>query len=357
MPGNKKVKIGVLGAGCWSYYAHFPAVKKHADAELVAVCQRSRDKLDAALSHWDVPHGFTDYKEMIDSGLLDALIVSTPHHFHYEPVKYALERDLHVLVEKPMVLKTEHARELIALARQKKRHLLVGFPLPCIPQARQVRELIVSGALGEVKFVSAVFASVSAILYQKGPLPDDIEDYLEEYAAYPYNTDTYNSPEVGGGQGQVMVSHAAGFIFWLTNQSAVQVYAMMNNDGYPVDVYDSYAFKLTNGALGVLASWATVSYKQKNLHEHRIQTEKATVIINLVQGLISIRWADGKKEDLPAIPPEGRWPQYGPAWNLVDVITGKADPICPGKLGLHTVEFVEAAYKSAASNQPTLIKE
>ena len=117
MGGGQKVRIGVIGAGTWSQYAHLPAIKAHPEAELHAVCQRTEDKLRATAAKWGIPHAFTDYRKMLDSGTLEGVIVSTPHDFHYEPVKYALENGLHVLVEKPMVIETGQARELVALAR------------------------------------------------------------------------------------------------------------------------------------------------------------------------------------------------------------------------------------------------
>jgi predicted dehydrogenase len=357
MGNQQKVKIGVVGAGTWSYYAHFPAVKEHPDAMLHAVCQRSEDKLRETAAHWEIPHAFTDYREMIDTVPLDGLIVSTPHNFHYEPSKYALQRGLHVLVEKPMVLKTEHARELVALARQAGKTLEVGHPLPHIAQVQRARELIASGALGEIKFVHGLNASPAAILYRDEPLPADMGAFVEEQRIYPYNPDTYNSLETaGGGQAQTQVSHTASLIFWLTDRHAVEVFAMMRKDGHTVDAYDSFSFRLDNGALGTLASWGTISYKQTPLHEFRIHGEHGLLILNLGVGTGLVHWADGRTEEFPPILPEARWLRFSPARNLVDVITGKASPVCPGEIGLRTVAFTQAAYISVGTGQPVSVE-
>jgi predicted dehydrogenase len=136
-------------------------------------------------------------------------------------------------------------------------------------------------------------------------------------------------------------------IFWLTERRAVKVFAMMSKDGHLVDAYDSISFQLDNGALGTLASWGTVSYKQITLHEFRIHGEKGLLSLNLGIGTGLVRWADGRTEEFPPIPSEERWPRFSPARNLVDVITGKASPVCPGEIGLRTVAFTEAAYRSA----------
>jgi predicted dehydrogenase len=358
MESRQKINIGVIGAGTWAYYAHFPAIKGHPDAVLYAVCQRREDKLREAALRWDIPHTFTTYQEMIDQLSLDGLIVSTPHHFHYEPAKYALERGLHVLVEKPMVLKTEQARELVELARVSGKTLQVGHPLPHIAQAQRARELIATGALGEVKFVHGLWASPAAILFRKESLPSDLEDFLDEHRVYPYNPDTYNSLEVaGGGQAQTAVSHTASLIFWLTDRSAAEVFALMRKDGHTVDAYDAISFRLDNGALGTLASWGTASYKQPPTHEFRIHGERGLLILDVGAGTGLVRWADGQTEVFPTTLPEERWPRFSPARNLVDVIVGRASPVCPGEIGLRTVAFTEAAYSSAEKGQPIRLKD
>jgi predicted dehydrogenase len=131
---------------------------------------------------------------------------------------------------------------------------------------------------------------------------------------------------------------------------------MMRKDGHTVDAYDSISFKLDNGALGTLASWGTVSYKQTTLHEFRIQAEQGLLILNLGVGTGLVRWADGRTEGISPIPTDERWPRFSPARNLVDVITGQASPVCPGEIGLRTVAFTQAAYISVEKGQPVSVE-
>lgn len=360
MASQRKARIGVVGAGVWANFAHFPAVQSHSEAELVAVCQRNENKLHSTLEYWGIPHGFTDFRKMIETVSLDGLIVATPHYMHYEPAKVGLEHGLHVLVEKPMVLRTDHAQELVALAREKQRTLLVGHPLPHITQLQQVRDLFVKGVFGEVKQVSGTWASPSSILYRQGPIPPELDQELREidpsHKRTPYNPDSYNSFEVaGGGQGQTQLAHQASLIFWLTGLRATQVFAFMNNDGCAVDAYDALAIRFDNGALGALATWGTLAFKQTPMHECRIHAERGLLIMDLIQGTVSIHWADGTTEEFPVIPPETRWPQLAPATNLIDVILGEAEPVCPGEIGLTTVQLTAAAYASVASGRPQTV--
>ena len=89
-----------------------PAINATPDAELVALCRRSREELDRLARHFGVARTYTDFGRMLDEAALDALLICTPHALHYEQTRAALERDLHVLVEKPLALTTEQAEDL-----------------------------------------------------------------------------------------------------------------------------------------------------------------------------------------------------------------------------------------------------
>lgn len=369
MTDRPKVRIGIIGAGTWAQYAHIPAVQGHPGAELVAICQRNREKLTAVAARWDIPHAYSDYREMLQQELLDGVIICTPHHVHYEQAKLALETGLAVLLEKPMVGQAHQARELIALARQRKQPLLVGHPLPHTAVAQEARHVIREGRLGDVRHVTAVFASPAAILFRSEPLPPDFGDYVPEHKVEPYSPTTYNSPHTGGGQNQTAVSHTASLIFWITGRRPVEVSAFMANDGCLVDAYDSISFRMDNGGLGTLASWGTLSYRQKGLHEFRIMGQNGLLLLDVVEPALSVRWQSGQTEGLyrPASAPgpegyygsdPGVWPRFAPARNLIDVLLGKAQPTCPAEEVLPCVELVQAAAKSAeAGGRPVNISE
>ena len=241
------------------------------------------------------------------------------------------------------------------LARNRGR--CVEHPCLTFTQLQQVR-ISCQRCLGEVKQVSGHgFAIIDPL--PQGPIPPELDQELREidpsHKRTPYNPDSYNSFEVaGGGQGQTQLAHQASLIFWLTGLRATQVFAFMNNDGCAVDAYDALAIRFDNGALGALATWGTLAFKQTPMHECRIHAERGLLIMDLIQGTVSIHWADGTTEEFPVIPPETRWPQLAPATNLIDVILGEAEPVCPGEIGLTTVQLTAAAYASVASGRQTV---
>ncbi|MCD6538641.1 Gfo/Idh/MocA family oxidoreductase, partial [Candidatus Bathyarchaeota archaeon] len=98
---------------------------------------------------------YSDYLRMLDSLELDALIVCTPHVFHYEHVMAGLRRGLHVLVEKPMTLSVKYAEEMRDTAEKNDLVLAIGYQRHFQPEYFYAREIIRSGRIGEPHFILA----------------------------------------------------------------------------------------------------------------------------------------------------------------------------------------------------------
>src|SRR5580698_4272094 len=109
----KKVRIGIIGAGWWATTAHIPAVKSHPDAELVAVQSRDQAKAEKIARDFGAKHACTNLEEILALRELDAVIVASTPNVHHAQARAALERRLHVLVEKPMTFTAGEARELV----------------------------------------------------------------------------------------------------------------------------------------------------------------------------------------------------------------------------------------------------
>jgi predicted dehydrogenase len=90
---------------------------------------------------------------MIDSGELDCVFVATPTATHFEAASYALERGLHVFVEKPLCLEAAQSKRLAEAAKARRRANQVGYHNRFLGTFREARRLVRSGALGEVYHV------------------------------------------------------------------------------------------------------------------------------------------------------------------------------------------------------------
>ena len=120
---KKRLRVALIGCGGNMRGAHVPRIKDDGAVNLAAVADTSEDAASALMERWGGQVPFhADYRDMIEDHRLDAVMVSSPHALHYEQVDYALDRGLHVLVEKPLTISSSHTRALIgkAAAREER---------------------------------------------------------------------------------------------------------------------------------------------------------------------------------------------------------------------------------------------
>ena len=153
------MRVAVIGCGYWGpnlvrTFLEVPEV------EVVAVADRDPGRLDHVRSrHPQIERLVRDHRELFSMDL-DAVVVATPPETHYEVAKDCLEHGLDVLVEKPLTTDVDRAIELVDLAAALGRILMVGHIGAYNPAVTALREMVVSGELGEVRYVDAVRAGL-----------------------------------------------------------------------------------------------------------------------------------------------------------------------------------------------------
>jgi predicted dehydrogenase len=145
---TEKVRVGVIGTSWYADIAHLPRVKSHPRAELVAICGRDRARAKEMAEKYGIPLLFTDYRQMIEKGHLDALIVSTPDDLHHPMTMAALDAGLHVLCEKPLALNVAQAREMYEKAESAGVKHMVCFTYRWTPAYRYLKQLVDEGYVG-----------------------------------------------------------------------------------------------------------------------------------------------------------------------------------------------------------------
>jgi len=146
---NGEIRVGLLAYGAIGDQ-HNGAVTATAGLRLTAVADTNQDRLAAAKEFSPAVETFTDSTEMLDSGLIDLVVISTPPNSHYSWAKESLNRGLHVILEKPMALTVEECDELIALAASKNLLLIVYQNRRYDADFLTMKKLIDEGAIGEV---------------------------------------------------------------------------------------------------------------------------------------------------------------------------------------------------------------
>jgi predicted dehydrogenase len=126
MKEERRLRVGVLGAGQIAQAAHFEACNKARNAELYAICDVAEDLLARVGAMFHPRRMFTDYDAMLADPELEAVIVATSDAFHAAAARAALEAGKHVLCEKPLATSVEEAEMLREAATRTGRLLHVG---------------------------------------------------------------------------------------------------------------------------------------------------------------------------------------------------------------------------------------
>ncbi|MDP1876423.1 MAG: Gfo/Idh/MocA family oxidoreductase [Actinomycetota bacterium] len=143
------MRVGLLAYGAIGH-EHNLAVQSIEGWKLTAVCDTNPDRIAAALELARDAQPFDDATLMLDSGLVDVVVVSTPPNTHYEWALAALNRGIHVVLEKPMALTADQCDELMAVAADGGLTLVVYQNRRFDPDFVTMRRLLREGAIGEV---------------------------------------------------------------------------------------------------------------------------------------------------------------------------------------------------------------
>jgi myo-inositol 2-dehydrogenase / D-chiro-inositol 1-dehydrogenase len=142
------VRFGLIGFGAWGSH-HARAIAGTSGAELIAVAARSEESRAAAHALYPRATAYANYRDLLRRDDIDVVDVVLPSDLHFEVGMAALEAGKHLLMEKPLALRTDQCRELCACARDRGRLLAVGFELRLSELWGKLKRLIAAGAVGE----------------------------------------------------------------------------------------------------------------------------------------------------------------------------------------------------------------
>jgi len=154
----KQVRFGIIGMGIQgSLYASILTGRQHPGRGLlprpegcVLTALSSRADKGPEAAALGVRY-FADWRELVDSGECDAVILTVPHFAHHEIAVYALERGIHVLCEKPAGVRASDAAKMLEAREKFGARLGMFLQQRTIPLFRQLRQIIASGELGQLR--------------------------------------------------------------------------------------------------------------------------------------------------------------------------------------------------------------
>ena len=152
----KKVRWGILGTGAIARQ-FVRGLRSLPDAEVFAVGSRSEASASKFADKRNIPRRHASYHGLASDPDVDVVYIATPHPFHAENATLCLEAGKPVLCEKPFSVNAAEAGRVVGLAREKGLFLMEGMWTRFFPLMEEVRRLVSTGTLGEVRMLNVDF--------------------------------------------------------------------------------------------------------------------------------------------------------------------------------------------------------
>jgi predicted dehydrogenase len=332
----KTLRLGIIGCGGFVRKNHVKHIADHVpEFDIVGLCDLSEENIAALreeLPDSAKPAVYRDHNEMLKDLALDGVIVSTPHTLHFAHARDALQAGVNVMVEKPMVTDSAHARELVALSEKQGKLLQIAIQGTYTDTFAYARKLLTDGTMGELQLVSGMLA--------QGWMTGTKGKWRQDPALS------------GGGQLYDSTAHVLSAMMFLVDSPVTDVHCWADNKGTPVDINAVACIKFANGAMASITSGGNCPTWYSHLV---IQGDNAMMEISPHGG--SFRVA-GKQleEDITSAPDDWDVPTVTPARNFADAILQRDTPRCGGHLGILLADLMDAIYDSIDAGAPVRVE-
>jgi predicted dehydrogenase len=148
------INVAVVGCGYWgpNLIRNFHSLP---GCRVGKICDSNRERLEHIGRLYPDSQLTQDFSSVVADSGIDAVAVATPVHTHFSLAQACLLSGKHTFIEKPMASSVAECRELIGIAERKSLTLMVGHTFVYNPTVRKIKEVVSSGALGEVMYISS----------------------------------------------------------------------------------------------------------------------------------------------------------------------------------------------------------
>ena len=322
--------IAVIGCGYWgrNLVRNF-----HKLGSLAMVCDATQEGRTTAAELAPDTQIVADFAEVLSSPV-DGVVIAAPAEAHYELTKRALEAGKDVFVEKPLALTHEHGLQLVELARDCARVLMVGHVLEYHPAILRLRELVESGELGKVRYISSNRLNLGKVRREEYILwsfaPHDIAIILRLMGGMPFQ----------------LSAHGGSYV--QPNVADVTITNMLFDNGVRAHIYVSWLHPFKEQRLVVIGSKKMASFddvtKELMLYDQRVELhEGQPVPIKGTGELVEF----GKDEPLAL-----------ECKAFLQAIESRQPPLTDGQSGLRVLQVLQTAQRSLVMNgEPLTLRE
>lgn len=329
------VKFGLIGCGRISA-KHFEAIELIPDAEIVACCDIIEERAVEAATKYKVAKYYTDYKLMLDTEQLDAVLITSPSGLHPEMGIEAANRKINVITEKPMGINLKQADELIKACDKNNVFLFVVKQNRLNPSIQLLKKAIEKGRFGRIFSVNATV---------RWARPQSYYDHAKWRGTWEFD----------GGAFLNQASHYFDLLYWLIGPvESVMAFTATLNHKIEVEDMGTGIIKFRNGALGTVE--VTMNTFPRNLEGSiTVMGENGTVKIGGIAVNKVDNWEFKDYDDDDRLVAESAtsptsvygFGHTGFLTNVVEVLQGKSQPKTDGRDGRKSLEIILAMYESS----------
>ena len=339
----KKIRFGIIGLGNQgsTYVLKLFDEGKIENGCVSATCDINPAKIERIKSKTTNSSAryFIDYKEMLGSGLCDAVLVETPHYLHPEMAEECLKRNIHVICEKPAGVYTAQVKEMNAAAEKSEAKFAVMFNQRTDCVYRKMREIIAAGGIGRLQRVTWI-----------------ITDWYR--SQFYYDTGSWRATWAGEGGGVLInqCPHQLDLIGWVVGQMPKKVRGFCHyGKWHDIEVEDDVTAYLEyeNGATGV---FVTTTGETPGTNRFEVSGTGGKLLCeggalkwyknasdSAAFSLETKEFFGRPKCECVAVETDGKNPQHaGIINNFANALLGKEDFFVDGREGLNGVELMNA---------------
>ncbi len=315
-----KVRVAMVGCGGYQRY-RISNLLKVPEAQIVALVDPSEDQIHKTqVAHPQLADTevFSDYRKMLETAKVDAVMIATPHTQHMDQILDSFAAGAHVCCEKPLVTSVADAHRVIEARDKAGKVGMVSYQRHFQAEYRFIREKIKSGNAGKFQFVSSMLGQ-SWLRATKGT-------WRQELALS------------GGGQLNDSGSHVLDIILWMSGTGPETVCGFTENFDSEVDINSALSVKFRNGGLG---SFSVVGNGFDWRDDVSIFCEN--IVFYIRDGKLTM--IDRKENKFLA---ENLGGGSSPDQHFIDCVLGRTECDAPFECGLEVIRLTEAAWQSAA---------
>lgn len=324
--------IALVGAGYWGKNL----LRNLYELDVLhTVCEVNKEIIDERKKAFPDVEYTSSYKEILANKEIRGVVIATPAATHYQKVKKTLLADKDVYVEKPLALKVEEGEELVKLAKERNRILMVGHLLQYHPAVLKLKDLIRNGELGKIQYVYSNRLNIGKLRTE--------ENILWSFAP-----------------------HDISVILMLLGEKPVKVSAF-GSDILNKGIYDTTitTLEFRSGIKGhIFVSWLHPFKEQKLIV---VGSKKMAVFDDVSEEKLfiyphEIEWKDGKipiaqKADYYTVEIEKKEPLKEEMKHFIECVLERKTPRTDGEEGLRVLRILNLCEKSLKKQNPLEVAE